>query len=201
MPKLSRQAGERGSALTRQLLVFSRQEVVRPKVLDVNAILQNMESMLVRMIGEDVNLCMITKSQWAVKVDPGQIEQVLMNLVINARDAMPDGGMVTVESADVYLDDSYTDLHPAVSPGPYVQVTVSDTGMGMDSETRARIFEPFFTTKSRGTGLGLATVYGIVKQCSGSLSVYSEPGQAAVSLCSGNRTTREMRRSNHGCLP
>lgn len=174
------QAGQRAANLTRQLLVFSRQEIIDPKVLDVNQIVENMKSMLTCMVGEDVRLQIFSKTDWTVRADPGQLEQVVMNLVVNARDAMPQGGAITIETKNVDLDSNYADLHPAVSAGPYVQVVVSDTGMGMDAETRARIFEPFFTTKSRGTGLGLSTVYGIVKQCGGSISVYSEPGQGAA---------------------
>lgn len=174
------QAGQRAESLTRQLLVFSRQEVVSPKVLDINEIIHNMQKMLERMIGEDVRLLMFPGSSWPTKADPGQLEQVIMNLVVNARDAMPRGGKITIETKDVELDPQYAELHPAVTPGPYVQIVVSDTGMGMDAETRSRIFEPFFTTKARGTGLGLSTVYGIVKQCGGAVSVYSEPGQGAA---------------------
>lgn len=174
------QAGQRAANLTRQLLVFSRQEAVDPKILDVNKIVENMKSMLTYMVGEDVKLQLFAKADWRVKADPGQLEQVIMNLVVNARDAMPQGGAITVETNNIDLDLNYADLHPQVSAGPYVQVVVSDTGMGMDADTKARIFEPFFTTKSRGTGLGLSTVYGIVKQCCGSISVYSEPGQGAA---------------------
>ena len=174
------QAGQRAANLTRQLLVFSRQEVVNPKVLDVNKIVENMKSMLTYMVGEDVHLQIFCKTDWTVRADPGQLEQVIMNLVVNARDAMPQGGTITVETNNIDLDSKYADLHPAVVAGPYVQVVVSDTGMGIDAETKARIFEPFFTTKSRGTGLGLSTVYGIVKQCGGSILVYSEPGQGAA---------------------
>jgi len=174
------QAGQRAANLTRQLLVFSRQEVVDPKILDVNKIVENMKNMLTYMVGEDVRVQLFAKANWRIKADSGQLEQVIMNLVVNARDAMPQGGTITVETNDIDLDSNYSDLHPEVSVGPYVQIVVSDTGMGMNADTKARIFEPFFTTKSRGTGLGLSTVYGIVKQCCGSISVYSEPGQGAA---------------------
>jgi len=174
------QAAERAAGLTRQLLVFSRQEVVCPKILDLNTIIANMETMLARMIGEDVRLVIDSKANWTVKADPGQMEQVLMNLVINARDAMPNGGTIAVQTSDINLDSKYAELHPAVSSGPYVQISVADTGVGMTSDIRSRIFEPFFTTKARGTGLGLATVYGIVKQCGGAVSVYSEPDHGSV---------------------
>ena len=174
------QAGQRAAGLTRQLLVFSRQEVVSPRVLDINAVVANLQSMLARMVGEDVSLQVFPKANWTVKADPGQIEQVIMNLVVNARDAMPQGGTVTIDTANVDLDRQFVELRPSISEGSYVQIVVSDTGTGMDAETRTRIFEPFFTTKARGTGLGLSTVYGIVKQCGGSVSVYSEPGHGAA---------------------
>ena len=174
------QAGQRAAGLTRQLLVFSRQEVVSPRVLDINVVVANMQSMLERMVGEDVSLQVFPKANWTVRADPGQLEQVIMNLVVNARDAMPQGGTVTIDTANVDLDRQFAELRPAISEGSYVQIVVSDTGTGMDAETRTRIFEPFFTTKARGTGLGLSTVYGIVKQCGGSVSVYSELGHGAA---------------------
>ena len=172
-------AGTRGASLTRQLLAFSRRQLLVPVIIDFNSLLAETEKMLHRLIGEDIDLVLHTATDlWPVKVDPGQMEQVLMNLVINSRDAMPRGGKLTIESANVELDETYIDAHPQAHPGGHVQISVSDTGCGMDAATRARIFEPFFTTKGvdKGTGLGLATVYGIVVQSGGHVEVYSEPG-------------------------
>ena len=174
-----RKAGERAASLTRQLLTFSRRQMIVPVVVDLGSLLFEMERMLSRLIGEDIELKIVTRPDlWKVKVDPGQMEQVIMNLVVNARDAMPQGGKLTIETANVNLDAHAAMPQPEVRPGAYVLLAVSDSGCGMDEATKSRIFEPFFTTKSpeKGTGLGLATVYGIVKQSDGRINVYSEPG-------------------------
>jgi len=174
---------DRAAALTRQLLAFSRRQVLQPEVLEPAAIVEGIVPMLRRLLGEHVELTTHAASgPGRVKVDPSQLEQVLVNLAINARDAMPDGGKLTIETANVELGQDYVATHPEVSAGPHVLLAVSDTGHGMDAETQAHIFEPFFTTKEvgKGTGMGLATVYGIVKQSGGSIHLYSEPGRGTT---------------------
>jgi signal transduction histidine kinase/ActR/RegA family two-component response regulator len=176
-------AGERAAGLTRQLLAFSRRQVMQPEVIAVNDVISGVEKLLRRLIGEQIHIVLdLAASTDAVKVDPGQLEQVLINLAVNARDAMPDGGTLTLATTNVDLDEAYAHQHPGVGPGRYVMIAVTDTGTGMDAQTQTHLFEPFFTTKpaGKGTGLGLATVYGIVKQSGGFIYVYSEHGRGAT---------------------
>jgi two-component system, cell cycle sensor histidine kinase and response regulator CckA len=175
-----RKAAERGGTLTHQLLAFSRRQPISPKVIQLNTLLLNMEKMLSRLIGEDIELITVPAADPAgVRTDPGQLEQVIMNLVVNARDAMPGGGKLVIETGNVQVDAAYDGPNLDLQPGAYVVLAITDTGMGIDAETSAHLFEPFFTTKApgKGTGLGLATAYGIIRQSAGAISVYSEPGR------------------------
>jgi hypothetical protein len=172
-----RRAAERAAALTRQLLIFSRREVAKPEVLYLRDVIADLENLLQRALGERIELeTKFAEERLPIEIDPGQLEQVLVNLAVNARDAMPEGGRLVVEVDTTHLDEEYVYMHPDTRPGAYVRLKVSDTGMGMDAETVERVFEPFFTTKEEGTGLGLATVYGIVTGTGGRIDVYSEPG-------------------------
>jgi two-component system, cell cycle sensor histidine kinase and response regulator CckA len=177
-----KEQAERAAALTRELLAFSRRQVLQRRAIDLNTVTSGLVSFLEKVISKDIELKVLTAPLEAVKADSAQIEQVLMNLCLNARDAMPNGGRMVVETEMVELDDAYARFYPGVATGRYAVLSVSDTGMGMDAETRERVFEPFFTTKEKGkgTGMGLATVYGIVKQHGGFIHVYSEPGQGSL---------------------
>ncbi|OGP71453.1 MAG: hypothetical protein A2W09_05795 [Deltaproteobacteria bacterium RBG_16_50_11] len=179
----TKKAADRAAELIRQLLAFSRRQIMEMKVIDLNGLLQDLEKMLQRVIGEEIELVTrLTEDLGRIKIDPGQIEQVIMNLAVNAKDAMPNGGNLFIETANTELDEEYARTHIAVIPGRYVRLSVSDTGVGMRPEVRHRVFEPFFTTKEKGkgTGLGLSTVYGIVKQSGGNIWVYSEPDQGTT---------------------
>jgi nitrogen-specific signal transduction histidine kinase/CheY-like chemotaxis protein len=176
-------AADRAAGITRQLLAFSRKQVRSPRLIDLNNVMLNLDTMLRRLIGEDIEVFTVPATDLGtVKADPGQIEQVLMNLALNARDAMPNGGKLTLETSNIQLDETYAHEHQPVEPGRYVMLAVSDTGVGMSPETLAHIFEPFYTTKEpgKGTGLGLSTVYGVVKASGGYVWVYSELGQGTT---------------------
>jgi PAS domain S-box-containing protein len=176
-------SAQRAAELTRQLLAFSRRQVLEPRVLDVNAVVGNIERLLRRLIGEDINLLtVLARNAGLVRADPGQLEQVIANLAVNARDAMPNGGTLTIATANVTLDEAFVREHSDAGPGPHVMLSVSDTGAGMSADVKARLFEPFFTTKEsgKGTGLGLSTVYGIVRQSGGSISVESGLGRGTT---------------------
>src|SRR5690606_4810928 len=180
--EIDRAAG-RAASLTKQLLAFGRKQVLQPTVLELNALVSGIERMLRRVIGEDVRLVtLLDPAAGRIKADPGQIEQVVMNLVVNARDAMPEGGTIVIETSNVVVREDESGEHGGAAPGHYVQLAITDSGVGMDRETMSHMFEPFFTTKEagKGTGLGLATVYGIVNQSGGHVWALSEPGEGTV---------------------
>ena len=178
-----RRAGERGASLTRQLLIFSRREVATPEIIDLNQVVTNLEKLLQRTMGEDVDLNIIKDDDlYPIEADAAQVEQALVGMALNAREAMPDGGSLTIATESVTLDDDYVDVNPQARTGPHVRLTIADTGVGIAPELLERIFEPFFTTKARstGTGLGLAAVHGVMANASGHITVYSEPGLGSV---------------------
>jgi PAS domain S-box-containing protein len=203
-----RRAAERAAALTRQLLIFSRREVAKPEVLFLRDVIADLRNLLQRALGERIELeTKFGEERLSIEIDPGQLEQVLVNLAVNARDAMPEGGRLVIEVEAAHLDEDYAYMHPDTEPGDYVRLKVSDTGIGMDTETIERVFEPFFTTKDDGTGLGLATVYGIVTAANGRIDIYSEPGMgttvkvhipASSKLPQGGETHAKARPAGNG---
>ncbi len=199
-----RLAGERAAQLTHQLLAFARREVVQPEVVDVNAVVHDIEQMLRRTLGEHIDLrSSLADDLCTVLIDPGQLEQILVNLAVNARDAMPDGGLLRIDTANMYVDESYAATRPELSPGPHVRLRVSDTGTGMAPEVLERVFDPFFTTKppGQGTGLGLATVYGIVQQAGGRAQLYSEPGVGTTFTALLPATQQELAKTERAPEP
>jgi nitrogen-specific signal transduction histidine kinase/ActR/RegA family two-component response regulator len=197
-------AGVRAASLTGQLLSYARRQMIAPKLVSVNDLVVNLEHMLQRLLGEDIVLeTRCAGDLWPARIDPGQFEQVIINLAVNGRDAMPNGGRLTIETQNCTLDDSYTRQHPELAPGSYVMFAMADTGHGMNQATQARIFEPFFTTKEqgKGTGLGLSVCYGIVKQAGGHLWVYSELGRGTTFKVFLPRSTSDQERSEEREYP